>query len=748
MRPNLLLLALLAAILAGLAATGLLVQPPPLRASSQAGEFDAGRAKARLATVLGDERPHPADSATSDAVRARLIGQIRALGLTPIIRDQFACNTIYKTRGVTCARVRNIMISLGPVPTLIPGASSKVDAVLLNTHYDSNPTGPGAGDAGVGVATLLELASILTSEEINFERPLLFLFNEGEELGLVGARAFLSDPISQNVASLINLEARGTTGPVSMFETSVPNAPAVRAFARSVDRPFANSLATDFYRQMPNYTDVNSFSERGWTTLNFAMIGNETRYHSAGDNLAALDPRSLQHMGDQTLAVARTLAGSAPSGGGNLLFADIAGRQLLVIPQWLGFVALGLLVFGFVWVAWRRGGLWRGLAIFLAALVGSGALAWLGMYLMGLARPGSFWRAEPLWAQLAVYACGLLASVAALAIIGRRLTIVQLRASFWLGFLLLGVAVLVIAPGGVIYFLSPPLVAIAGILLSRRLPWAERAGAIAAAILLWLTLGEVLALLGELLSNGPLFILAPLAMVLAMSWLIEAKSLVDESGRWWAIAASAGLMLLGWGAAAAAPAYSADRQQRFTIQHVTDAVSGDAYWSVLNDRARLPDNYGGTDAWRWDELPYIERERWIAPAPALAGVQSPRLRLLSATRSGNSRTVTFRIEPNGAETVTLIGDKDAELVSAGSGAFVRPFAADTDGEYYLTCFGRSCDGATIRFTTARPERMVFTLVGSRRGLPRTAERLVKQRPRFARPQYSPDSTVTLARVRI
>ena len=69
----------------------------------------------------------------------------------------------------------------------------------------------------------------------------------------------------------------------------------------TVKRPVASSLATDVYRQLPNYTDVNSFAERGWTTLNLAMTGNETRYHSAGDDLHALDDRSLQHMGDQTL---------------------------------------------------------------------------------------------------------------------------------------------------------------------------------------------------------------------------------------------------------------------------------------------------------------------------------------------------------------------------------------------------------------------------------------------------------------
>ena len=63
-------------------------------------------------------------------------------------------------------------------------------------------------------------------------------------------------------------------------------------------RPVANSLSTDLYRLIPNSTDVTVFAERPWTILNFAMIGNETRYHSAGDTLAALDRRSLQHMGD------------------------------------------------------------------------------------------------------------------------------------------------------------------------------------------------------------------------------------------------------------------------------------------------------------------------------------------------------------------------------------------------------------------------------------------------------------------
>jgi hypothetical protein len=676
--------------------------------------------------ILGNQQPHPADSFGDDAVRARLIGQIDALGLHPIVRDQFACNEIYKQRGVSCARVKNVIVALGP-------ATGK--ALLLNAHYDSTPVGPAAADDGVGVATLLEVASILKNERLN--RPVIFLFNEGEELGLIGARAFMADPLSGRVDSLVNLEARGTTGPVTMFETSLPNAPPVRAFARAVDRPFANSLTTDFYRQLPNYTDVNSFSERGWLTLNFAMIGNETRYHSPGDDIASLDARSLQHMGDQTLSLARELSTGTPTGGGTLLFADIAGRQLVMLPAVAGYGLLGVLVIGFAAISFRRGGLWGGLAILVTGIVIGAALAWAGTFLMGLARPGSFWRAYPLWMHLAAYACGLLGAVAALAYIGRRLTIQQLRSSFWLGFLLFGVAIFIIAPGGVIYFLLPPLIALIGVLVKQ-----ERIGAIVAAVLLWLTFGEILALLGDLMNNGPFFIFAPLALIIAMPWLIEAKSLIGKH----ATAVAAALMLVGWAAVAAVPAYSADRQQRFLIQHATDTATGKAYWSIVNDRAPLPRNYGNVAGWHRAELPHIEGKRWIAPAASLADLTAPKLQLLASSRNGDLRTITFRLETNGAETIFVEGPKDAQIVSAGSGNFVRPIARDTEGEYYLSCFGRSCDGAQLQFTTRNANPIAFTLIGMRRGLPATAGPLLGQRPRFARPQYSPDATLTISRI--
>ena len=71
------------------------------------------------------------------------------------------------------------------------------------------------------------------------------------------------------------------------------------------------------------------FEERkDWTILNFAVIGNETRYHSPGDTIWPRSIRdSVRHMGEQALAAARTLAvGRARAPAGNRLYADMAGR--------------------------------------------------------------------------------------------------------------------------------------------------------------------------------------------------------------------------------------------------------------------------------------------------------------------------------------------------------------------------------------------------------------------------------------
>ena len=126
---------------------------PPARSSASA--FDSTRAFEMLSRILGDERPHPVDSDANDAVRARLLKEIRSLGFEPIVRDEFHCGGGHNYLG--CARVRNVLFWVTE-----PGS----DAILVASHYDSVPAGPGAADDGAGVVSSLEIARLLKDKQL------------------------------------------------------------------------------------------------------------------------------------------------------------------------------------------------------------------------------------------------------------------------------------------------------------------------------------------------------------------------------------------------------------------------------------------------------------------------------------------------------------------------------------------------------------------------------------------------------
>ncbi len=573
-RDTFLAIGVLILILAALAAKSLLQSVPAVRNAS--GEFNADRAKARLAYLLGDERPHPADSEGDDLVRARLVTVLQQMGLEPIVRDQFGCNDFQKARLVACARVRNVVAVMGP-----PAGK----ALLLSAHYDSVPAGPGASDDGIGVATLLEVGSILKDRPV--KRPVILLFNEGEELGLIGARAFLADPLSRDVDSLLNFEARGVNGPVTMFETSQPNGAAIATYAASVRRPFASSLSTDVARIIPNDTDVTTYKERGWLTLNSAIVGNETRYHSPGDNLAGLDPRSLQDMGNEALALASNLSAGIPQASGTRIFFDLSQRIFVQMPLWAGVICLLVLLASFGGVSWNRGAPIRGTAVVLGAIVSASVLAWLVVTIAGFLRPGVYWRAHPEFTFVAVYATVLLGELAILRTLGAKLEVRQLRPASWLVFLILGGALSLAAPGGIIYFLIPPAAVLIGIALARRYRLAELVGGLVGIFLLYVTWGELLGSLEELFSPGPLWIVAPVAAIMTVPVLAEAQPIFAGARRA-ALLGSACIALIAWAFVAVTPAYSQDHQQRFTIEHLTQFPSDKSSWSILNDGAKLP----------------------------------------------------------------------------------------------------------------------------------------------------------------
>ncbi|MGF1549381.1 MAG: M20/M25/M40 family metallo-hydrolase [Sphingomonadaceae bacterium] len=736
-RRSLALLLAFAALLGALALKGELLALPDARHAPAAGEFDTGRALARLARILGDERPHPVDSQANDAVRERLVAELVAIGLKPRVSGGIACEGSAEERKMACAYVRNVFATIGP---------EAGDHVLVNAHYDSSPAGPGGADDGIGIAAMLEIAELL--KDAPLERPVTLLFNDGEEVGLLGARAFLDrNPIAAEVAALVNLEARGVEGPATMFETSRPNGPAIARFARAAERPVANSLATDFYRMLPNSTDVAIFEERDWTILNFAIIGNETRYHTAGDDLAALDPASVRHMGDQALALVRDFAAAPPPPTeGEMIFTDVASRAFIALPAWTGPPAIALGLAALAYAAWRRRGeMPKAMAAVLIALTGAALIVLCGQTIVGSLRAGEYWRGHPEIVSLAILFSSFAAAVAALA--WRGASPGGLRPAFWIVFLLLGAAATAAAPGAAILFLLPPAPYLAGLLTSPAAKWLETAGALAAAALLYLLWAPLLFMLEELLSFDHGWIFAPLAAIVLLPALIELKPLVERAPPAVSLGPAAALTIGGWIAVALVPAYSQDRKQAFGIEYFAEEEKEEGRWLVLNDGAPLPSGYAGIGPFRAGvEVPHSSRPRWAAPAPpGLA--EAPRLKLISERAQGAARWLEFRIEAPRADTVLVRLPPDAKIGAMRVESYLQAFGDGADEDYLFRCHGRACDGLELAVLAETRTPLEAEIVGIAHRLPAEADPLVERRPRRATPQYSPDASVALRRLR-
>lgn len=290
---------LLFASLALIGALTLITLPAPLNLASGSG-FDAAAAANHLRFIACKARP--LGSEHHRAVREYLVAHFRSLGCETEVQD---------TRISSRRLLHGLPIRVKNVIARLRGTVGGSKAVALAAHYDSTPLNAaasrGAGDDGAAVAALLEVARVLS-----LERPkndVIFLITDGEELGLLGARAFVDEhPWARDVAVVFNFEARGTAGPSIMFQTSPGNAWLVGQYARFAPHPVTSSISKAVYRFMPNNTDFTVFRDHGLPGLDFAFIGDYANYHTAGDTIENLDPRSLRHHGVQALALGRLFA--------------------------------------------------------------------------------------------------------------------------------------------------------------------------------------------------------------------------------------------------------------------------------------------------------------------------------------------------------------------------------------------------------------------------------------------------------
>jgi hypothetical protein len=728
--------------------------PPPKPESAAPTEFSAARAEKVLADLVGDGMPHPPGTQAHERVRDAVAAHLTALGLEVERMTSFVCGAR------TCASVTNLLARM-------PGRVG-ANAVVLTAHYDSVPAGPGASDDGMGVATLLETARALRASP-SPRRPVWLLVTDGEELGLLGAKAFARTKLLlDQVGVVVNIDDRGTTGPSLMFETSKNDAGLVRVFARSTEHPVASSIFPTIYGLLPNDTDLSVYKRAGIAGLNYAVIGGVARYHTPRDDLAHADLRSLQHHGDNALAVVRALAEGRDSvaASTDLVFFDVLGAFVIRWADPVGpWIALGLIAaYALVTVlALRRGiltasehaiGLFGVLTVPAAGAVAFGSCA--GLHALGAAPSvggtlAPLWIAHPAWTIAASCGLGGLAASAVALRVARSAGLLGLAwgTTTWLT---AGGAVLAVAlPGLSFLFLVPAALGSLGALVSvaRGTPSSRAHDALLAALM---PLGAVLVWVPPL---GMLYDALGWSLVPALGagtgllvWTAGA-SLAELSPR------MRSLLLSGVATGSLVAAAAALTVAPFTVDvpsHVsfrTYVADGGEVRTTLSARETVSNALQALFPLVESPWPWSSEQSPAAKAAPRDAEPEPSLEVLSDTSQGTTRRILAKIASSrGASVVGLALPVSAHPTTIHvQGVPLEPGPDSHSDWRWFECVTTPPEGVEIELTVdaaARLEGFVYDRTpGVANGEPR---KLLEARPLTAAPIQNGDLTIVARHV--
>ncbi|MHB8486258.1 MAG: M28 family peptidase [Candidatus Acidiferrales bacterium] len=730
--------------------------PPAAKgADAPADEFSSGRARIVLQRLVGDGVPHPVGSGQSAVVRARIVSELTQLGYQPQVRGGFACDAYG-----TCAEVKNVIARLD--------GQEAGPAVMVAAHYDSVPAGPGASDDGVGAASVLEIARALKTTAPP-RHPVIFLIDEGEEAGLLGAVAFVrDDPWAKDVRAAVNMDNRGTSGPSAMFETGSANGWLMGMYAKAVQHPDATSIFYAVYKLLPNDTDFTVFKRARYQGFNFAFIGDVAHYHTPLDDFANASANSIQQEGGSALSTLRALANSNLQFGGDseAVFFDLFGWKTIWWPasRTLGFAALALALLVFEIVIFVRREQMRakqflaGLAGWPMMIIASGIFGGILYFLLRAA--GALptpWVAHPAPMLIGFWALGFLAAATLGLTFWRFAGFWGLWSGVWIWWVMAAVVLGLLAPAYSYIFVVPALAAgICGLAIIFERGNGGFAGAVATivpAIVAAAIAIEAIWFLYDALGGISLIVIS-IVVALISTPIAPLAGTVSARRRWFVPGALLAAVIIGAGVALFLPLFSANSPESLDLEYFQNADSGKTYWMANPASERLPRSLihaGNFSNQRLPVYPWGAKGAFAADAPAL-NLALPVLTVRNVSSSGGKwRYDVLLRSPRGAPVISLAFPPDAGVESVSMQGQVIPELAPrllryTHGWRMYTCSSLSAEGVDMQFTLASAKPVQLFLLDESFGLPPQGAFLQQARPATTVPIQDGDTTLVTRHV--
>lgn len=253
-------------------------------------------------------------------------------------------------------------VPLRNVTCTLPGESLR--QILMIAHFDQSPdTIQGADNDGSGIALLLQLAEIFTSEETP-RYTLVFVCTDAEEYGMVGSKRYIEiHPNTKNIIAGISLDNLGKKwsdgmdmspigqfrgyGPIWLLLTAREAARAagnlwIPQIRSPVDQILNQAVPVSFMDQGPLVAaDIPAL---GFATLYAEGTGELvwSTYHTPNDTMEYQSATTLYQSGRISEALIRQLLTMAefPNESGPYLYFDNSRQVLRGTALWLIFVAI------------------------------------------------------------------------------------------------------------------------------------------------------------------------------------------------------------------------------------------------------------------------------------------------------------------------------------------------------------------------------------------------------------------------
>jgi hypothetical protein len=737
------------------------LQPPaPKPVDADPKQFSAGRASLILNRLVGDGIPHPTGSPQNDIVRARVLKEFSQAGYEPSVQEGFACDD----EG-DCATVKNVLARLE--------GSENGPAVLLAAHYDSVPAGPGAFDDGAGAASVLEIARLFKSLP-QPRHPVIFLIDDGEEAGLLGARVFVNQhPWAKEVRVAVNVDSRGTSGASLMFETGDANEWALRGYALRATRPESSAIFYQAYRRFPNDTDFTVFKAAGYQGVNFANIGRVIHYHTPLDSFANANPATLQHQGDNALSSLETFSNidiSDPPHGDAVYF-DVLGHWIISWPVSRTLkIALGSGLVLFIEIAWliykkslKGIEFLRGVAAWFVTMLTTGLLAWaLNFILRRVGATESPWVAHPLPVQICFWSLAI-AIVSLVAIrFAPRAGFLGLWAGVWTWWALFSIVIASRVPAvGYILQYTVCTAVIAGLFLVFQARGSSRGIAVAVTLPLAVaaTLGFApLLLVYQGFGNTALpaisFLLALLFTPLAPMGADQNRDRQSPLGPLLGMAGTATAFCAFL--AIVVPVSSAKAPEHVNLEYAQETDSGKSQWVVYPASGRLPEPIRLATNYRRQEsqpFPWSSEPSFVVSAPHL-DLAPPTFTIqeLSEVNGERRYRALLRSERGASEAAVLFPpDSGIESVTVEDQA-LQPESdkvrRELNGWFGYDFWAIPAKGIEIGFTLPAGKSVEVFALDATYGLPQEGQFLLKARPLTATPFGNGDRTIVTRRVEL